>query len=247
MGIAWSQMRNDVAQYGQSMRVVFSKVVGHAGFARMEIAAAQIFRADLFARGGFDERRAREEDGALFAHDDRFIAHCRDIGAAGGAASQNAGDLRYAFAGHIGLIVEYLAEMVPVRKDFGLMRQIGAAGIHQIQARQTIGLGDFLRPQMLLDGHGKISAALYRRVVCDNHTGSAGNTANAGDQAGAGRFIPIQSISSQLTEFKKGRAGVQQTLYALSRQELTPPNMLGAGTFRAAQCCDFNARTKLGR
>jgi hypothetical protein len=53
--------------------------------AGVHIGAAKIFGADDFAGGGFHQRRAAEEDGALVAHDDGFIAHGRHVGAARGA------------------------------------------------------------------------------------------------------------------------------------------------------------------
>ena len=60
----------------------------------MHIRTAQFFSADFFTGGGFDQGRAAEEDGALLAHDHRFIAHGRHIRAARSARAHHAGDLR---------------------------------------------------------------------------------------------------------------------------------------------------------
>ena len=69
----------------QSVRIILREVIDDAALARVHVAAAEIFGADHFASRGFHQRRAAEEDGALVADDDCFIAHRRHVGAAGGA------------------------------------------------------------------------------------------------------------------------------------------------------------------
>ncbi len=81
------RLRHDVAGDAQRVLVVFGEVVGHARNGGVHVGAAQAFGIDHFAGGGLHQRRAAEEDGALFAHDDGFVAHRRHVGAAGGAAS----------------------------------------------------------------------------------------------------------------------------------------------------------------
>jgi hypothetical protein len=49
------------------------------------------------------------------------------------------------------------------------MRQVRAAAVDQIDARQPVFLGNLLRAQMLLDRQRIIGAALHRRVVADDH------------------------------------------------------------------------------
>src|SRR3546814_11449975 len=60
------------------------------------------------------------------------------------------------------------AEVVAVGKHFILLRQVGAARVHQVHARQAVLRGDLLRPQVFLDGHGVVGAALDRGVVADD-------------------------------------------------------------------------------
>lgn len=60
--------------------------------------------------------------------------------------------------------------MVSVWEDLGLMGQICAATVHQINAGQVIVLGDFLRPQVFFHRAGIITAALYSGIICHNHT-----------------------------------------------------------------------------
>ena len=118
------------------MRVVARQRVGDAGDAGVQIAAAEVLGADRLAGRGFDQRRAAEEDRALVLDDDRLVGHRRHIGAAGRAGAHHHRDLRDARRRHARLIVEDAAEMLAVGKHLGLMRQIGAAGIDEIDAGQ---------------------------------------------------------------------------------------------------------------
>src|SRR3546814_8820549 len=70
------------------------------------------------------------------------------------SASHRACDLRNALGRHLRLIVENPPEMVAVGKDLRLVRQVRAARIHQIDAWQTVLLGDLLRAEMLLHRRG---------------------------------------------------------------------------------------------
>src|SRR5690606_40038916 len=64
------------------------------------------------------------------------LAHRGNIGTAGGAASHHAGDLRNTLRAHIGLVEEDAPEMVAVWKNLGLVRQVRAAAVDKIDARQ---------------------------------------------------------------------------------------------------------------
>ena len=166
------------------MGVVLGEVVGDAGDAGVDIGAAEILRGDDFAGGGFHQRGAAEEDGALAFHDDGFIGHGGDVGAAGGAAAHDDGDLSDALRGHLGLVEEDAAEMVAIGEDLVLVGEVGAAGIHEVEAGEAVLAGDVLRAEVLLDGDGEVGAALHRGVVADDDAFAAGDAADAGDDAG---------------------------------------------------------------
>ncbi len=51
------------------------------------------------------------------------------------------------------LVVEDAAEVLAVRKDLGLQRQEGAAGVDEIEAGQGVVERDLLRPEVLLHRH----------------------------------------------------------------------------------------------
>jgi len=117
-------------------------------------------------------------------HDDRLVAHCRDIGAAGRARAHHGRDLRDPLRGHPGLVEEDPPEVLPVREDLGLEREEGAARIDQVDARQQVLLGDLLRAKVLLDGDRKVRAAFDRRVVRDDHALLALDHADPGHDPG---------------------------------------------------------------
>jgi len=71
------------------------------------------------------------------------------------------------------------------------MRQVGAARIDQIDARQAVLLGNLLRAEMLLDRHRIVSAALHRGVVADDHRLAARHAADAGDHSRTGHLSAV--------------------------------------------------------
>ena len=205
------QVLDGVARDRQRMHVVLGQMVDHAGQAGMHIAAAQVLGAHDFAGGGLDQWRAAQKDRALVAHDDALVAHRRHIGATGRATAHDHGNLGDALRAEVGLVEEDAAEMVAVRKHLVLVRQVGAARVDQVDARQAVLLRDLLRAQMLLDRQRVVGAALDRRVVAHDHAIDAADPADAGDQAGAGRAVAAIAIGvhaqrGQRTEFQKRRA-----------------------------------------
>ncbi len=168
--------------------VVLGEMIGDAGDRRVHVGAAERFGVDDFAGRSLHQRRAAEEDRALFLDDDRLVAHRRHVGAAGRARAHDDGDLRNVERAHARLVVEDAAEVVAVGKHFVLQRQERAAGIDQVDARQAVLERDFLRAQMLLHRDRKVRAALDRRVVGDDDDFDAVDAADAGDDAGAGRL-----------------------------------------------------------
>ncbi|MNQ61240.1 hypothetical protein D3C85_755520 [compost metagenome] len=236
-GLLAVQPRDGVARQLQRVHVVGGQVVHHAGQARVHVAAAQVFGADFFARGGLHQRRAAQEDGALVLHDDGFIAHGRHIRAARGARTHHHGDLRNALRGHLRLVVEDAAEVFAVGEHFVLLRQVGAARIHQVDAGQMVLRGDLLRAQMLLDRHRVVRAALDGGVVADDDAFGARHAADAGDDARAGRIAVVHIVCRHGRQFQERGARIDQVFNAVARQQLAARHMLGARGFTAAQRC----------
>ncbi len=90
----------------------------------------------------------------LLAHHDGLVGHGRHVGTARGAGAHDHGNLRDALGAHVGLVEEDPPEVLTVRKHFVLARQVGAAGIHQVDARQAVLLGDRLGAQVLFTVSG---------------------------------------------------------------------------------------------
>ena len=111
----------------------------------MHIRAAERLGADDFTGGGFHQRRPRQKNRALIFDDDGFVAHRGHVRAARGTRTHHARDLRNALGGHARLIVKNTSEVFAVGKHLILTRQMCAAGIDQVNARQVIFARDLLR------------------------------------------------------------------------------------------------------
>ncbi len=209
--------------------------------------------ADDLAGRGLHQRRAAEEDRALVLDDDGLVAHRRHVGAAGGARAHHDRDLRDALRAHVGLVEEDAAEVLAVGEDLVLVRQVGAAGVDQVDARQAVLLRDLLRAQVLLHRHRVVGAALHRRVVGDDHAVVALDPADAGDHARAGRLAVVHAVGGELADLEERRARVEQAVDAVARQQLAARRMalarLGVAAERdlgrlGAQVVDLRCRTR---
>ncbi len=188
----------------------------------MDIRAAEVFGqvtilpvAAFFTSGGLGE-----EDGALPFDDDGLVTHRRHISAARGARAHHAGDLRDAGGGERGLVVEDAAEMVAVGENLRLVRQVRAAAIHQIDARQPVLPRDLLRAQVLLHRHRIIGAALDRRARCRRSRIRALDAPDPGDDPGAMNVAVIHPVGGQWRKLEERRPRVDQPLDARARQQL---------------------------
>ena len=160
-------------------------MVGDTGGLGVQVAAAEFFGGHHFAGRGLHQRRAAEEDRALVADDDRFVAHRGYVRAARGAGAEHRGDLRDALGAHRRLVVEDAAEMLAVGEDLVLARQERAARVDQVDAGQPVLPGDLLGAQMLLDRNRVVGAAFHGRVVGHDHAFAPGYPADADDHARA--------------------------------------------------------------
>ena len=124
--------------------------------------------------------------------------------------------------------------MVAVGKDFGLVRQIGAARVDQIDAGQTVLGRDLLGAQMLLHRHRVVGAALDRRIVGDDHDLAAVDKADARHQPRAVDVALIHAEGGERADFQKRRAGIDQAGDPFARQQLPPGDMTFARPARAA-------------
>ena len=115
--------------------------------------------------------------------------------------------------GHPGLVVEDPAEVVAIGEDLRLERQEGAARVDEVDARQPVLEGDLLGPEVLLDRHRVVGAALDRGVVGDDDAGRPLDPADPGDDPGAGRVVVVEAGGGQRAQLEEGgcpgRAGAR--------------------------------------
>ena len=175
---------------------------------------------DLLAGRGLHERRPAEEDRADAPDDHGLVAHRRDVGAAGGRAAHDERDLGDPGRRHPGLVVEDPAEVVAVGEDVGLERQERAAAVDEVDARQPVLERDLLGPEVLLDRHRVVGAALDGRVVGDDDDARALDRADAGDDAGARGLVVVQAVRGERAQLEERRAGIEQAVDPLADGQL---------------------------
>jgi hypothetical protein len=159
-----------------------------------------------------------------------------------GARAHHRSDLRDVLRRHLRFVVEDTTEVLAIGEDVGLQRQKGTAGVHEINAGQRILLGDLLRPEMFLDGDGKVRAALDGGVVCHNCALLPFDNADTCHDASAGRLAIIHIPRRQRIEFEEGRVRVAQALNAFAGKQLVARAMLGDGVRAAALLHLLDAR-----
>ncbi len=155
-----------------------------------------------------------------FAHDDRLVRHGRHVGAARRARAHHAGDLRDAEGGERRLVVEDAAEMLAIRKYLRVVRQVGPARVHQIDAGQAVLARDLLRAQVLLHRHGVVGAALDGGVVAHDHALPPGDAPHARDEPGAVDIARVEPIGGELRQLQERRSRINEPQHAVARQQL---------------------------
>ena len=204
------QGRDDGAGRLERLDVVPREVVGDARQPRVDVGAPELLGGNVLAGRRLHERRPPEEDGAGALDDDGLVGHRRHVGAAGRARTHDHRDLRDARRRQPGLVEEDAPEVLAVREDLRLHRQVGAAGIDQIDARQPVLDRDLLRPKVFLDGDGEVGAALDGGVVGHDHHLAAAHASDAGDEPGSRRLVVVHPPGGQRRQLEKGGVGVEK-------------------------------------
>ncbi len=130
---------------------------------------------------GFYEWWTAQKDCTRPLNNDTFIAHRGYVCTAGRATTHDDGNLRDSRRGHRRLVVEFTTKMFLVREDLCLQRQKGTARVNHVNTWQAIFTCDFLGPQMLFDGHGKVRPTFHCRIVTQDHTFDPVNTTDTRD------------------------------------------------------------------
>ncbi|OIQ68535.1 hypothetical protein GALL_498700 [mine drainage metagenome] len=200
----------------------------------MNVGAAQFFRGDNLAGSRLDQRRSAEKDRPLITHDDAFIRHRRNIGAACRTGAHHDRNLGNAQRRHLCLIIEDTAKMPLVGKDLVLLGQKRAPGIDHVNAGQIVLPRDILGAKVLLHRHRIIGAAFDGRIVGDDHAFAPRYPSDPRDDARRMHVAAIKAEGRQRRQFEKRRTGIDQQIDALTRQHLAPRGMPGARRLSAA-------------
>ncbi len=187
----------------------------------MHRTTAQVLGGDILPGRRLHQRRTREEDGALIAHDHRLVAHRRDVGPAGGRRPEDRGDLRDAGGAHGRLIEEDPSEVIPVGEHLVLLEQHRAARVDEVDAREPVGRRDLLRTQMLLDRDRVVRAAGDRGVVGDDHALATRDAPHAGDDPGGGHLAAVHPEGRERGHLDERRPDVEQPVDPVPREQLS--------------------------
>ena len=124
--------------------------------------------------------------------------------------------------------------MIAIGKHLVLVRQVGAAAVHQVDAGQPVLQRDFLRAQMLLHGDRIVGAALHRRIVGDDHALAPRDPADAGDDAGGGDLAAVHAVRGELADLQERRGRIDQRPHPVARQQFSARQVALAGGLAAA-------------
>ena len=136
--------------------------------------------------------------------------------------------------------------MFAIGKDLGLVGQVRAARVDQIDAGKIVFPRDLLGAQMLLHRDGIVRAALDRRVVAHDHAFAARNTADAGDDARRVNVALVHPVGGERRKLQERRPRVDQPLDPVAGQQLAALRMALARTFVAPKRGNGLACPQLG-
>src|SRR5580765_4935848 len=115
--------------------------------------------------------------------------------------------------------------MLAVRKDLGLMRQIGATTVDKIEAGQAVLARNFLRPQVLLHGHRKVGSTLDGGIIADDDTLAAFDAAYTRDQPRPVDRLVVHLVGGKRRQLQERRAVVNQIHDTVAWQQLPTVHM----------------------
>ena len=229
-----ADFRDQIADGGKTGRIVGHAIIGDPADPGMHARPAEALVVDLLADGSLHQMRARQEDAAGAVHDHRLVAHDRQIGATRDAEPHDGGDLHDAARRHHGVVSEYPAEMLLVRKNLVLHGKKHARGIDEIHDGQGVFEGDLLCPEVFLHGDRKPGACLDGGIVGNDDAIAPVDFPDA--ENGSRRRCPavflVHAIGGEKSDFEEVAALVDERRNSFARRELPaavmPFDRLGA-------------------
>ena len=239
MGIP-RQHGENFAGDAHAIGVIFRQVFGGAGDLGVHLGAAQLLIGGDFAGGSFQQGRAGKEHLGLATHHHHVIRQPWLIGPASGAGAVHHGDLRQPHGRHARLVGKAACAF---DEDIGGVVEVGAAAFGQRHHRQFVLEGDLLQAQGFLQTGGGDGAALDCAVAGGDQAAHPGDITDTGNNPATGLgavLVVMQLVASQRRQFKKGRAGVEQQVKALTRQQLAALFKFGFGLGSLVQAVLFD-------
>ena len=156
--LALVEAAHDLTPETNAVELVDGEVVGKTTDSGVHLGAAERLVVALLAGGHLHQRRAAEEHlRSLLDHHD-VVAHSRHVGAAGRGVAEHDGDGRDSFGRQLGDVVEGLPAG---DEDLALGRQVGAAGLDQVDHWQRFSRAICVGPQRLAHRHRVRRAAAH--------------------------------------------------------------------------------------
>ena len=134
------------------------------------------------------------------------------------------------------LVVEDAPEVLAIREDVVLERQVRAARVDEVDARKPVLLRDLLRAQVLLDREREVGTAFDGRVVRDDHALPALDDADPRHDPGRGRLPAVDVPRGERAQLQERRAGIEEPVDPFSRRQLPASAVTLHGHLAAARC-----------
>ncbi len=186
----------------------------------MHLGPTQLLVSGLLSSGHLHQGRAAQEHFGLVLHHDGVIAHGREVGAPGRRTAKDDGDGGDAHLGEPGQVAKPLA---PDDEDLGLVGEVSAARLDQIDQGKPVLPGDVHDAKGL--GHRVTvhRSGLAGWVVGEDGAFDALDHPDPGHHVGA--EVLVGSPGSQGGKLEERGIPVEEELYAFPGQELSPVPM----------------------
>ena len=199
----------------QRLGFVAGQVVAQPRDPRVHRGAAQLLFVGVLADRHLHQRRAAQEHPGPSLHEDRVVAHARQVGPTRRRRPEDHADGRDAGRRELGQPAELGAAG---DEDVGLAGQVGSAGLDQDHHRQAVGLGHVHGPEQLGDGGRAGRPPSHGGVVGDHQALGARHLDQGDHQPAPQRVVGLHP--GQRRELEHRGARVDQCLEALSGEQL---------------------------
>ena len=208
---------DDAPAEADGVELVGGEVVGQPGEPRVHLGTTERLVVGLLPRGHLQQRGAGEEHLGAFLDHHHVIGHAWEVGATGRGVAEHESDRRDAVRRRPGQV----AEGSPAGdEDLLLRRQVGAAGLDEVDRREAVLQGDVGGPEGLAQRVRVARSAPHRRVAGADQALDAADDADAGDDAGADRVVG--AVRGERAELQERGVLVEEQFDPLAGEQLAP-------------------------